>query len=125
MTLKTAKPVTFIQTKQPEAAVAFYRDALGLAYAGFDGFGHVFEMAGATLRITEIPDWTAGAHPALGWHVSDIAAAVADLKAKGVMLKIYPGMGQGEDGIWTAPGGAAKVCWFDDPDGNLLSLTQS
>jgi predicted enzyme related to lactoylglutathione lyase len=26
-------------------------------------------------------------------------------------------------GIWSAPGGA-KVAWFKDPDGNVLSLTQ-
>jgi predicted enzyme related to lactoylglutathione lyase len=26
-------------------------------------------------------------------------------------------------GIWTAPGGD-RVAWFEDPDGNLLSLTQ-
>ncbi len=125
MTLKAAKPVSFIQTKTPDAAVAFYRDALGLAYAGFDGFGHVFEMAGATLRITEIPDWAAGAHPALGWHVADMVAAMAGLKAKGVNFLIYPGMGMEADGFWTAPGGMAKVAWFNDPDGNLLSLTQS
>jgi hypothetical protein len=29
-----------------------------------------------------------------------------------------------EKGIWTAPGGAAKVAWLKDPDGNILSLTQ-
>ena len=125
MTLKAAKPVAFIQTKTPDAAVAFYRDVLGLAYSGFDGFGHVFEMGGTTLRITEIADWAAGAHPALGWHVGDISAEVSALKAHGVTLNIYPGMGQGEDGIWVAPGGAAKIAWFNDPDGNLLSLTQS
>lgn len=29
---------------------------------------------------------------------------------------------QDELGIWTAPDGSAKVAWFEDPDGNLLSL---
>jgi hypothetical protein len=33
-------------------------------------------------------------------------------------------MSQDADGIWTAPGGA-RVAWFPDPDGNVLSLTQS
>ena len=28
------------------------------------------------------------------------------------------------NGIWTAPGGAAKVAWFPDPDGNTLSISQ-
>jgi hypothetical protein len=32
-------------------------------------------------------------------------------------------MTQDEHGVWTAPSGA-KVAWFKDPDGNLLSLTQ-
>jgi hypothetical protein len=41
-----------------------------------------------------------------------------------VAFKIYDGFGQDADGIWTAPGGAARVAWFPDPDGNLLSLTQ-
>jgi predicted enzyme related to lactoylglutathione lyase len=26
-------------------------------------------------------------------------------------------------GIWTAPGGA-RIAWFKDPDGNVLSLTE-
>jgi hypothetical protein len=33
----------------------------------------------------------------------------------------FPGVD--ELGIWAAPGGA-KVAWFKDPDGNLLSLTE-
>jgi hypothetical protein len=32
-------------------------------------------------------------------------------------------MNQDEDGIWTAPS-KAKIAWFTDPDGNILSLTE-
>ena len=39
-------------------------------------------------------------------------------------MKIYEGFGQDEVGIWYAPGGAAQIAWFEDSDGNLLSLTQ-
>ena len=46
------------------------------------------------------------------------------LTANGVVMSIYPGLGQDEKGIWTAPGGTAKVAFFSDPDGNGLSLTQ-
>ncbi len=123
--LNAAKPVTFIQTRNAAAALAFYRDTLGLTHVVNDGFANVFDLAGTTLRVTEIPDWTAGVHPALGWHVADMVATMAALKAKGVAFLIYPGMGMEEDGYWTAPGGVAKVAWFNDPDGNLLSLTQS
>ena len=34
----------------------------------------------------------------------------------------YEGMEQDEAGVWTAPGGA-RIVWFQDPDGNTLSLT--
>lgn len=125
MTLGASKPVAFIQTKDAGKAVAFYRDVLGLAFIGDDGFANLFDMGGATLRITTIPDYAPHAYPALGWHVADMNAAVAALKAKGVALELYPGIGQGEDGIWIAPGGKAKVAWFKDPDGNLLSVTES
>ncbi|WP_298271251.1 hypothetical protein [Gemmatimonas sp.] len=30
---------------------------------------------------------------------------------------------QDGDDIWDAPGGA-RIAWFKDPDGNLLSLTE-
>jgi len=32
-------------------------------------------------------------------------------------------MEQDTRGIWTSPSGA-RVAWFRDPDGNVLSLTQ-
>ena len=35
----------------------------------------------------------------------------------------YAGLEQDELGIWSAPSGA-RVVWFEDPDGNTLSLTE-
>lgn len=123
--LANARPVTFIMTSNPAASRAFYHGTLALPLGPQDDFATVYDLGHATLRITEIPDYQASAHPALGWHVADIAATVADLAAKGVSFTIYPGFGQDEQGIWTAPDGSAKVAWFSDPDGNVLSLTQS
>jgi hypothetical protein len=59
----------------------------------------------------------------LGWEVPDIRRTVEDLTRAGVIFQRYDGMQQDEDGIWSAPSGAL-VAWFQDPDGNLLSLTQ-
>jgi hypothetical protein len=50
---------------------------------------------------------------------------VRALGAAGVAFTIYEGMGQDALGIWTSPDGAAKVAFFPDPDGNVLSLTQA
>ncbi len=124
MSLSTAKPVTFIITRDRKAAEAFYGGKLGLSLAFDDGFAAVYHLFGAVLRITEVPDFVAGAHPVLGWEVSDIEAAMQGLVDKGVEPTIYEGYGQDALGIWTSPDGKAKVGWFADPDGNVLSMTQ-
>ena len=59
----------------------------------------------------------------LGWTVADARVSVAALAARGVEPVRYEGMGQDDDGIWSAPGGA-RVAWFRDPDGNTLSITE-
>lgn len=51
-------------------------------------------------------------------------AAVAALAAKGVTFTIYEGMGQDEQGIWTAPD-CTQLAWFADPDGNVLMLSSA
>jgi hypothetical protein len=48
---------------------------------------------------------------------------VANLSSKGVKFERYDAMPQDDAGIWLTPSGA-NVCWFKDPDGNTLSLTQ-
>ena len=123
--LSTAQPVTFILTANRSAAKPFYAGALGLAIVSEDDFAVTFALAGeATLRLTDLPGHVAQGHTVLGWAVSDIGSAVTELRGKGVSFKTYEGFGQDADGIWSPPGGGAKVAWFSDPDGNVLSLTQ-
>ena len=120
----SATAIAFVLTRDRTVSDAFYRDILGLTFKMDDGFAAVFDLNGAELRITHVPDHSAAPHPVLGWQVTDIASTVADLTAKGVVMTIYPGMGQDETGVWTSPDGKARVAFFPDPDGNMLSLTQ-
>jgi catechol 2,3-dioxygenase-like lactoylglutathione lyase family enzyme len=122
--LASAEIVSFVATKNADAARAFYRDVLGLTLVSEDDFAIVFDANGRRLRVQKVQDFTPHPFTALGWWVSDIAGTVAAIRAKGFVFERYEGMGQDESGIWTAPGGA-KVAWFKDPDGNLLSLTQA
>ena len=58
-----------------------------------------------------------------GWQVSGINAVVTALAAQGVRFERYSGLEQDAQGIWSAPSGA-RVAWFQDPDGNVLSVAE-
>lgn len=124
MPLSDARPIAMITTRDRKAAEAFYGDTLGLAPLAGDGFAAVFDMGRATMRLTEVPGFEASAYPVLGFEVADIKAEVDALTSKGVAMNIHEGLGQDEDGIWTAPDSSCQVVFFNDPDGNGLSLTQ-
>ena len=75
------------------------------------------------LRLVMAKEIPARFGTALGWRVVDIAYVVAALSKAGIAFERYQGMLQDQLGIWTAPTGA-KVAWFKDPDGNLLSISE-
>ena len=120
--LGNAPVIAFLATADPLAATAFYRDTLGLAFVEDTPFALVFGAGGTELRIQKVPGVTPLAQTALGWSVREIEAEVAALAARGVQFEHFDGLPQDDAGIWTAPGGA-RIAWFRDPDGNLLSLT--
>jgi len=115
--------VTFLLTQNPGAAIAFYRDKLGLRFLRDDGFALVFDLNGVMLRIGKVPSFTPAQNTVLGWEASDIAATLKKLVQQGIAFERYPNMSQDSDGIATFPNGD-KVAWFKDPDGNVLSLSQ-
>ena len=120
-----APPVTFVITADRARSKPFYAGVLGLRVLGEDDHAVTFDLGNRTpMRLTTVPGHKASGHTVLGWHVADIGTAVRDLKAKGAEFQVYDGYGQDGDGVWSSPGGGAKVAWFTDPDGNILSLTQ-
>jgi hypothetical protein len=76
------------------------------------------------LRVTPVKQMVTAAYTVLGWEIGSVTEAVTALTKAGVKFQRYDGYEQDELGIWTAPGGAARVAWFLDPDGNVLSLSQ-
>ena len=76
------------------------------------------------LRVTtRRARWSPAPYTVLGWRVPDAAAAVEELGGRGVEFARFDGMEQDELGVWTSPAGA-RVAWFRDPDGNVLSISQ-
>jgi catechol 2,3-dioxygenase-like lactoylglutathione lyase family enzyme len=115
--------VAFAATSRPATARRFYRDALGLRLVSEDKFALVFDAHGTMLRVSIVQEVLPAGYTVLGWQVPDIVAAATRLRAAGVRLQRYSGMGQDKRDIWTSPSGA-RVAWFKDPDGNTLSITQ-
>lgn len=122
--LGSQKLVVFVAVRDPERAKTFYRDTLGLRLVSEQlPFALVFDANGTMLRVTIVGEPVVAPYTVLGWDVADIAATARQLAAAGVTMERYPGMTQNDLGIWTSPGGA-KVAWFKDPDGNVLSVTE-
>jgi catechol 2,3-dioxygenase-like lactoylglutathione lyase family enzyme len=114
--------VAFIPTKDAERARRFY-ETLGLRFISDDSFAIVMDANGTMVRVVRVDDFTPFPFTILGWQVTDIHKAVAEMTDKAVKFNRYGFLEQSADGVWTAPGGA-KVAWFTDPDGNTLSLSQ-
>jgi catechol 2,3-dioxygenase-like lactoylglutathione lyase family enzyme len=116
--------VGFVSIVDVPRAKEFYRDTLGLTLLSEEPpFALVFDAHGIMLRLGMAKELPPAHGTVLGWNVPDIAAAVAELAEAGVHFERYPPMKQDESGIWAAPGGA-KVAWFKDPDGNILSISE-
>ena len=104
-------------------AEAFYRDVMGLKLAEASPYALAFADGDSTLRVQIVDDFKPADFTAHGWQVSDIDAEVRDLSAKGVVFQTFVHLDQNEHGVWTSPSGA-RIAWFSDPSGNILSLTQ-
>jgi catechol 2,3-dioxygenase-like lactoylglutathione lyase family enzyme len=120
--LQSSVPAMVICTRDRARATSFYRDTLGLALREEDRFAAVFAIAGVTLRVSHVPDFTPHEHTIVGFIVPDVVSTVAALAGLGVAFHRYPAFTQDERGILTLPGGK-QVAWFADPDGNVLSVT--
>ncbi|MEI9941002.1 MAG: VOC family protein [Pseudomonadota bacterium] len=115
--------VAFVATADAARARAFYEDTLGLSLVSDDPYALVFDANGTTIRLQKVEGLQPQPFTALGWTVDDLNAIVAGLKQKNVTCERFPGMNQDAQGVWASPSGA-RVAWFKDPDGNVLSLTE-
>ena len=121
--LGSARLTAFIATTDAPRSVAFYEKTLGLRIVSQDRFAIVFDANGTELRIQKVESLVPHPFTSLGWQVARLESVIRDLAARGVSFERYPGLPQDDLGIWSATSGA-RIVWFKDPDGNLLSLAQ-
>ena len=104
-------------------AETFYRDVLGLTLAARSDGALVFDVGGCDLRVSPVPSTTPSAHTVLGFAVDDVDETIAWMSGRGVGFERFDGFSHDTNGALLTPDGA-KVAWFRDPDGNLLSVGQ-
>ena len=104
--------------------VEFHRDLLGLRFvARFDPPGFAFFALGDTRLLLERCDAAKPGGGVLYFRVADIAAAHAELAARGVAFDQPPRAIFADDAGTFGPAGEAEwMAFFRDPDGNTLAL---
>jgi catechol 2,3-dioxygenase-like lactoylglutathione lyase family enzyme len=124
--LGSMEVIAFVPTRNPAKAREFFEATLGLRFISDDQFALVFDANGVMVRVVDVSgvaDYKPAPFTILGWSVNNVGKTVKGLQKKGVKFERYPGMEQDQLGVWSSPSGA-KVAWFKDPDGNVLSLTE-
>jgi catechol 2,3-dioxygenase-like lactoylglutathione lyase family enzyme len=116
--------VAFVPSSHLGHSHAFYSGVLGLKRVEASPQANEYDANGTPLRVTLVMNQTPSKFTVLGWRVSDLHAAMEELRAAGVEFKRYEGFDQDADGAWTAPNGT-KLAWFEDPDQNVISLHQA
>jgi predicted enzyme related to lactoylglutathione lyase len=122
--LSNAPIVPYIPVADMGRARKFYEGTLGLKpreeYAG----GVIYECGKGSwvFMYRSAGAGTSKASTAF-WAVDDVAAEVAELKARGVVFEEYdlPGTRMVNS---IATGGGAKTAWFKDSEGNILAVSE-
>jgi catechol 2,3-dioxygenase-like lactoylglutathione lyase family enzyme len=122
MVLGVARFIGFLPSTDLDRSRDFY-ERLGLACIESSPPRNVHDANGTQLWVTLVDELTPQPFTVAGWHVPDIGSTLEALRTVGVEPKMYDGFGQDNRGVWRTPSGS-QVVWFDDPDGNNLSVTQ-
>jgi catechol 2,3-dioxygenase-like lactoylglutathione lyase family enzyme len=116
--------VAFVSIVDVPRARSFYQDTLGLRLVMEEPpFALVFDANGIMLRLGMAKELPPAHGTVLGWQVPEITETVKNLGQAGVSFERFEGMNQDALGIWSSPTGA-RVAWFKDPDGNILSVSE-
>ena len=102
----------------------FYTDVLGCEVLSQDPFGAMLRHGDMTLRFGADPNFEPAPRSVLGFLVEDLGAKMAELSGHGLTFERYEQLEQDEDGVWTSPDGGARMAWFLDPAGNILSVVE-
>jgi predicted enzyme related to lactoylglutathione lyase len=111
----------FVLTTDAGRSRSFYEGVLGLTFVSENDYVTMFRNGTSMIIAQKVAAFEPAHSTVLGWEVPDIRSVVASLTKSGVVFQKYGWMQQDELGIWESPD--ARVAWFKDPDGNVLSVS--
>jgi catechol 2,3-dioxygenase-like lactoylglutathione lyase family enzyme len=106
------------------AALAFYRDTLGLDARENDMGGLELNVGSTRVFVYPKPNHEPASFTVLNLVVPDIDAAVDQLAEAGVALERYEGMPHDDRGVvrGSSTGQGPDIAWFTDPAGNVVAV---
>lgn len=132
MTLHDSKVATRLPAQDLDRARAFYAEQLGLEPIDERPGGLLYRVGSGEFAVFLSAGRASGDHTQMGFEVPDIEAAVAELKARGVVFEDVdaPGL-RTRDGIADIDGNypsknasGERGAWFRDSEGNMLGIGQ-
>ena len=129
--LKESSVATRLPARDLNRARKFYSEKLGLEPIEQRPGGLRYQSGNSFFVLFESAGEASGTHTQMGWEVDDIEAAVAVLKARGVVFEEYdlPGL-RTVNGIaqiagnYPSKGVGERGSWFKESEGNLLGIGQ-
>jgi catechol 2,3-dioxygenase-like lactoylglutathione lyase family enzyme len=122
--LENANVTANIPAADLERARAFYADKLGLKpEQEMGGVVLVYRTGqGSLFSIYQTEHAGKAGHTIAQWHVTDVPAAVRELREKGVVFETYDLPGVEWDGDVASMSGMGKAAWFKDSEDNVLCI---
>jgi catechol 2,3-dioxygenase-like lactoylglutathione lyase family enzyme len=125
--LKHARIEARIPTQDLARARRWYAEKLGLEAVEERPGGLRYEGAAGVFCLFASAGASDGSFTQMGFYVDDIEAAVADLRARGVVFEEYEGAVNGiveVEGNYPSKGHGERAAWFRDSEGNLLGIAE-
>jgi catechol 2,3-dioxygenase-like lactoylglutathione lyase family enzyme len=120
--LSDSAAIATIAVRDLDRAKAFYADTLGFSVLDANSEVLTFKAGSGKMFVYRSEFGGSNRATSATFEAKDVAAEAAKLKARGVTFEHYDNLEgltlQGDVYV----GGGMAVAWFQDPDGNVLSI---
>jgi len=108
-----------------DRARAWYAERLGLEPIREREGQLLYRIGPSILTVYRTSSAGTAKNTVLEWHVNDLRAEMATLRARGLVFEDYDfGTAKTVDGIMVDPEDGSLNAWFTDSEGNVLGIVQ-